>query len=176
VGTTATEVNEGHNILMPLLAEHPGMMSLTGQDIACILSAFLHEGSGKEETMPSLDDIEGLGRPALDILEWLTQEAEQKVKDENKSHCVSGLKFWTISPLWTCIVIRWLDGASLHNIATEFSIFEGNVQRGLLKVANLLEEWGAIATIRKDLSTLEKLTNLRFLRDDIVVDSLYLRM
>lgn len=176
VGTTATEVNEGHNILMPLLAEHPGMASLSGQEIACILATFLREGGGKEEAMPSLDDIEGLGRPALDILEWLTQEAEQKVKDENQSRCASGLEFWTLSPLWTCIVIRWLEGGSLHDIATEFSIFEGNVQRGLLKVANLLEEWGAIATLRKDLGTLEKLANLRFLRDDIVVDSLYLRM
>lgn len=176
IGTAATEVNEGHNILMPLLAEHPGMETLMGEEIACIISSFLREGGGKEDVMPAMDDIEGLSRSALDILEWLTQETEQKIKDENKTRSVSGVEFWALSPLWVSIVTRWLEGASLHDIASEFSIFEGNVQRGLLKVANLLEEWGAIATIRNDLATLEKLANLRFLRDDIVVDSLYLRM
>jgi hypothetical protein len=55
-------------------------------------------------------------------------------------------------------------------------LFEGNVQRGLLRVANLLEEWGSVATLRQDLATLEKLSSLRFLRDEVIVDSLYLRL
>jgi hypothetical protein len=64
----------------------------------------------------------------------------------------------------------------VSEIARDFGIFEGNVQRGLLRVANLLEEWAAIATLRSDLATLEKLNNLNFLRSEIVVDSLYLRI
>jgi hypothetical protein len=49
-------------------------------------------------------------------------------------------------------------------------------QRGLLRVASLLEEWGAIATLRSDVDTLEKLSGLRLLRDEVIVDSLYLRL
>jgi hypothetical protein len=45
-------------------------------------------------------------------------------------------------------------------------------------VANVLEEWSAIATLRRDLPMLEKMATVRLVagREDIVVDSLYLRI
>jgi hypothetical protein len=74
------------------------------------------------------------------------------------------------------VAARWIAGYGLTQIATEFGLFEGNVQRGLMRIVNLLEEWGAIATLRSDLATLEGLRALKFMRDEIIVDSLYLRL
>ena len=65
---------------------------------------------------------------------------------------------------------------SLSKIAADFGMFEGNIQRALMRVANLLEEWKSIATIRNDLATLESLSKLVFLRGEVVSDSLYLRL
>ena len=62
----------------------------------------------------------------------------------------------------------------IAQIAGEFELFEGNVQRGLNRVGNLLDEWTSIATLRKDLTTLEKLGELRFTVPG--GDSLYLRL
>ena len=86
------------------------------------------------------------------------------------------MDFWQLSALWGCVVARWVAGAGLTEIASEFELFEGNIQRGLLRVANLLEEWAAICELRADLEGLERVRGLRFLRDEIVVDSLYLRL
>jgi hypothetical protein len=100
------------------------------------------------------------------------------------------------------VTARWLgvgtsdaSGAGLTEIAAEFGLFEGNVQRGLLRVANILEEWATVCELRRDLAGLEKIRGFRcgqetatlvthpervggfrFLRDEIVTDSLYLRL
>jgi superfamily II RNA helicase len=173
LGVTATETNEGHMILMPLLATSGRTSDLTAEEIACVLSAFLQEGA--KEDQPSLTAT-GLRNEAISVLEWLGDQARicQRFEDSQNIHSPSD--FWSLSSLWVCITNRWLAGDGLTQIASVFGLFEGNVQRGLLRIANLLEEWGAIATLRKDLATLEKLAGLRFLRNEIIVDSLYLRL
>jgi len=173
LGLTASEVNEGHMILMPLLAASGHTDDLSGEEIVCVLAGFLREGS--KEDAPSIQSAD-LSHAATDALYWIDDQARACQQTEDRYKAYSPAEFWTLSPLWVCIVSRWLAGAGLSQIATEFGLFDGNVQRGLLRVANLLEEWGAIATLRKDLATLEKLASLRFLRDDIIVDSLYLRL
>ena len=172
IGVAASEINEAHNILMPLLADSGRTADLTGEEIACVLAAFLREG---KEDAPSIE-VADLSKAAKDALYWVDDQARicQRTEDKHRVHSPSD--FWTLSSLWVCVVSRWLAGAGLSEIATEFGLFDGNVQRGLLRVSNLLEEWAAIATLRHDLATLEKLSALRFLRDDIVVDSLYLRL
>ena len=173
LGVIATETNVGHMILMPLLAASGRTSDLTAEEIACVLAAFLQEGA--KEDQPSLAAT-GLRGEAIAVLEWISDQARtcQRFEDSQKVHSPSD--FWSLSSLWVCITGRWLAGDGLTQIASEFGLFEGNVQRALLRIANLLEEWGAIATLRKDLATLEKLAGLRFLRNEIIVDSLYLRL
>jgi hypothetical protein len=95
---------------------------------------------------------------------------------EDEARVRSPEDFWRLSAPWVVIVARWLAGAGLSEIAAEFGIYEGNVQRGLLRVANILEEWAVVCELRRDLEGLEKIRAFRFLRDEIVVDSLYLRL
>ena len=50
--------------------------------------------------------------------------------------------------------------------------------RAVLRVANMVDEWTAVATLAEDLETLEKLHDVkpRLIRDILVPDSLYLHL
>ena len=173
LGVSATEINEGHMILMPLLAASDRMSSLTGEEIASTLAVFLQEGADRDDA-PTLDSVGNA--KVREVLQWLEGTKQNCASIEAIHSVFSPSNFWNLSATWVLIVERWLAGAGLTEIATGFGLFEGNVQRALLRIANILEEWGAIATLRRDLVTLEKLAALNFLRNEIVVDSLYLRL
>jgi superfamily II RNA helicase len=172
LGIAATEVNEGHSILMPLLATSGRLDTLTGEEIACILAGCIREHGSEEVSLSA----SGLRPEAISALQWLDDTARACQRTEDMHGVLSPPHFWDLSALWVCVAARWLAGYGLTEIAKEFELFEGNVQRGLLRVANLLEEWGAVATLRQDLATLEKLASLQFLRNEVIVDSLYLRL
>jgi len=172
IGLAATEVNEGHCILMPLLAASGQCADLTGEEIACVLAGCIREHGSEEVSLSS----SGLRPAAIAVLQWMDNQARLCQRTEDVHGVFSPPHFWDLSALWVCVAARWLAGHGLTEIAMEFTLFEGNVQRGLLRIANLLEEWGAVATLRQDLATLEKLASLRFLRNEVIVDSLYLRL
>jgi superfamily II RNA helicase len=170
LGVCATEVAEGHNILMPLLAVEGRLTEMTAEEIACVLAGFLREGGDSEAA--TLEGS-GLRHEVLDALYWVDDRARALQRSEREP---SPESFWALSALWVCVTARYVAGYTITQIAEEFGLFEGNVQRGLMRVANLVEEWSAICEIRRDLVGLEKVRALRLLRDDIVVDSLYLRL
>lgn len=172
LGICATEVAEGHNILMPMLAVEGRLAEMTAEEIACVLAGFLREGGGAGSESATLEGS-GLRREVLDALYWIDDRARALQRSEREP---SPESFWALSALWVCVTARYVEGYTVTQIATEFGLFEGNVQRGLMRVANLVEEWSAICEIRRDLAGLEKVRALRLLREDIVVDSLYLRL
>ena len=172
IGTAATEVNEGHGILMPLLAFSDKAAGLTAEEIACILAGFLEDN--RDDAPPP--EAMHLRKEAMDVMYWMDARTAECQRTEAKYGVLAKDGFWSLSTLWVCVARGWLAGAGLTELAESYGLFEGNIQRGLMRIANLLEEWGAIATLRRDLATLEKLGSLRFLRDEIVVDSLYLRL
>jgi hypothetical protein len=176
LGQCASEVAEGHCILMPLLAMSDKTNDLTAEEIACLLAGFLSEsGGGPKDREPTLADA-GLRREALDVLYWVDERTNALMESEERAGVSSPADFWRLSALWVAVTARWTTGASLTEIATEFGLFEGNVQRGLLRVANILEEWCIVCELRRDLAGLEKIRAFRFLRDEIVTDTLYLRL
>ncbi len=176
LGRCATEVNEGHLILMPQLAASGVMDPVPAAEIPCVLATFLREGGEKEEEEAVAFSENGLAPETVAALHWCEKAAGDAVDVERRERAIGPTGFWNLSRNWVSIVAAWTSGLSVAEIARDFGLFEGNVQRGLLRVANLLEEWAAIATLRSDLATLEKLNSLNFLRSEIVVDSLYLRM
>ena len=169
LGLCATESAESHLILMPLLAASGLCDNLTANEVACVLAFFLQEG-GDERTV----DETGVSAAAKDVLYWLEDQADACLEIEDGHRVHSPFGFWRLNPLWVSVVDASLSGASLSTIAASHDLFEGNIQRALLRVANILEEWSAIATIRGDLSMLEKMRGLRLL--DETTDSLYLRL
>jgi len=65
----------------------------------------------------------------------------------------------------------------ISTVCAEYGLFEGNFVRGLLKLANILDEWLSLATYCEHADQIEKVTALRSLlvRDLAVPDSLYLK-
>jgi len=164
LGRAATEVNEGHNILMPWLAASGLMADIPADEIPCVLAAFIRDRV----------DCELPTRPnpcVLHVIDQVRAQARKFQQDEGRDN-----GDWQLSDVYPAVVARWQQGVPLSVLAAEFGIMEGTLQRGLMRVANLLEEWGAVATLRADLPTLEKLASLTFLRGALVVDSLYLRL
>jgi superfamily II RNA helicase len=172
LGVAATEVNEGHGILMPLLAFSGKAADLTAEEIACILAGFIEDN--RDDAPPP--EAMRLRKEAMDVVYWMDAKTAECQRTEAKHGVLAADGFWSCSTLWVCIARDWLAGAGLTELSEFTGLLEGNIQRGLMRIANLLEEWGAIATLRRDLATLEKLGGLRFLRDEVVVDSLYLRL
>ena len=173
LGVCATEVNEGHGLLMPWLAASGLVAEIAAEEIPCVLAAFLREGSGRDEEEAPAWSENGLSAEAVSALEALrkqagiwTSTAGSQVRED----------YWSLSRLWVSVAARWMAGEGITQIAAATGLFEGNVQRGLLRIANLLEEWGSLATVRRDLTTLERLASLTFLRGEVVVDSIYLRL
>ena len=171
LGVAATECNESHPILMSRLAASGRMSAIPANEIPAILAGFLNEG---KEGDAALSDA-GLSRPALDILYWLDDEARKCINDEDRFGVRSPVEFWNLSAVWVCVTARWMAGHGLTEIANEFGLFEGNIQRGLLRISNILDEWKTVATLRQDLEMLEKLGAVSITRDELIVDSLYLR-
>jgi len=172
MGLAATEVNEGHGILMPIMAFSDKAAALTGEEIACVLAGFIED---KSDDAPPPEAMR-LRKEAMDFMYAIDAKTSELQAIETKHNLLAVSGFWELSTLWVCITRDWLAGAGLTELAEATGMFEGNIQRGLMRVANMLEEWGAIATLRSDLATLEKLAGLRFLRGEIVMDSLYLRL
>ena len=163
LGQQATEVNEGHLILMPLLAVSGICDAMTADEIVCVLAAFLNEGSSETDIFEEPHD-------------WLIATAKRLQQNEDSRGVYAPTGFWSLSSLWPAVVRRWLAGEGLTQIATVFGLFEGNIQRGLMRLSNIVDEWRAIATLRRDLAMLEKFAEFHLLRNEIIVDSLYLRL
>ena len=73
----------------------------------------------------------------------------------------------------------WLqNNVPIASVAAQFELFEGNVQKALMKLNGLLEEFQAMATLSGNVEWLDKLTNSKqmVLRDVILSESLYLRL
>jgi hypothetical protein len=71
-----------------------------------------------------------------------------------------------------------MDGAEAAALVRDYGVYEGNLMRGLLKTANLVEEWLSMATYCGDLEMLDKLKDVRgtLLRGVAQPESLYLRL
>lgn len=178
-GVAASEVNEGHQILMPILTVSSRMMALTAEETAVVLASFLIEGSGGRGGGGGGSDgfTPVQGDCVQDVLRIIESQRQLCIGIETSVGVNSSPPYyWKTSDIWPAIVQHWVMGASIPQIAKECDMFEGNIIRGLLRVSNILEEWNAMAKVRNDLVTLEKMAGFCFLRGELTPDSLYLRL
>ena len=87
-------------------------------------------------------------------------------------------RFWDLSTTWLEPVSAWLSGSEISKICVDYGIFEGNFVRTVMRLANLVDEWTAVATFIEDIELLEKLREVRgrLVKDVIIPDSLYLHI
>jgi superfamily II RNA helicase len=170
-GLLATEVNEGHPILMTELYVEESLHHLSGDELVAVLSCFQEK---KEEEQPAELHVPTNVTRALDHIVGMANHFEDIEREIGAP--VEG--YWSVSrsmvePMW-----RWMQGEHASVICKEYDLFEGNLIRSVMKVANMLDEWLSMATYCQHTEQIQKITETRskILHGIAVGDSLYLRL
>ena len=177
LGTMATEVNEGHAILMPLC--YTGGLKLDSpEETLAFLAVFLGEGDAAAGATPVSNlKVPDSVRTALASLSNIATtcrntEYQMGVLTGNNS------TYWDLNYKYVELVWRYTQGEELAVLSAEYETFEGNLIRILLKMANILQEWQVLATITADIGQLEMLSGAAELLSvgKMGAESLYLRL
>jgi superfamily II RNA helicase len=173
-GILATEVNEGHPILMTELYMDGVIHGLSGDELICVLASFQEKKDTEEQ--PSITDLRVSTKVvhALQVVRKMVdtfQDIEQRI-----GYPIEG--YWNTSTVMIEPMLRWMEGTHSSVICAEYNIFEGNFMRVVLKIANMLDELLAMATYCQHVEQVEKITEVksRLIRDVAMSDSLYLRL
>ena len=173
-GILATEVNESHSLLTAELYAQGLLKNSKAEIILTVLSAFIHEKT--DDDTPSLGQL-NIPSEAVDILKTIDQISSMFVKMETTCGILDE-KYWKtnltcVEPVW-----RWLNGESSAVICNDYGLYEGNLMRVILRVANIADEWVSLATYCEDTEMVTRMTEVKIglLRDIAVTDSLYLRI
>ena len=174
-GLLATEVNEGHAILMTELYVQQRLHELSGNDIVTVLACF-QEQKENEHAKPIRElHVSAEVHSALEYIVSMSsyyQGVEQSIGVQGDNH------YWKLSTQWVEPVQRWMEGEHASVICAEYNIFEGNFIRTIMKMANMVDEWLSMAVYCQHVEQVEKITEVRtrIIRDMVVSDSLYLRL
>jgi superfamily II RNA helicase len=176
-GILATEVNEGHPILMVRAFEEGICAGFTGPELLCFLAAFT--GERESDNSPSLSSLR-VPAKVLSAFYNLDDYIGEYYTIERKNGVRSPDNYWNLNTQWIEPVWRWLteEGVKAGGLCEEYEIYEGNFVRIILKVSNLLEEWTNLAIYTKNMEMLRIVEGLSSLlvRDLVVPESLYLRI
>jgi superfamily II RNA helicase len=168
----ATEVNEGHTILMPLAYNDPNVRALlkTKEDIITFLSIFLGE-RGEYSGM----DVSAAVRGSLRILKDIATTCKEK---ERRVGANSPYNYWDLKADYVEIIWRFVNGEELGILLQDYELFGGNFTRLLSKMTNILREWMTLATLSSDTDTLTILSGAEQLLSpgSMGSESLYLRL
>ena len=172
-GRLSSEINEGHPFLMVELyiQQTTTLSPLCLKDLLTVMSLFIDDG----EFALSLNVSKGV----IEVLRHLNRAAKSIVELESKYRIPYDNKFWSLGTEWVDPVAEWLEGTvSVAELAMKYELFEGNVQKALMKLNALLEEFQALATMSGNVDMLDKLAEARplVLRDLVLAESLYLRV
>jgi superfamily II RNA helicase len=169
----ATEINEGHSILMAQLYRS-GLLEHEAPDvIMAVLAGFIIEGKVDPVPLESLD-IPRQVVGAIKAVKGMAAEAQRIEVAVGARRPKEG--YWTVSSMWVEPVWRWLGGESLQQLCEDYETYEGNMIRIFMKLANILEEWRSLASYCEHAEMLEKMRDFEreILKDIVICDSLYI--
>jgi superfamily II RNA helicase len=179
LGTAATEVNEGHPVLMTL-AYHRGVFKgLPVEQVVACLAAFLGEGGADAPVLGALSVPEEI-LTTLQSVERIAAECETAEVSAQAARAPRD-DYWQLNTTWVEPVWSWMaQEADTVELCARHGFYEGNLMRTLLKMANLVEELRSIATLAADVDMLETLRECeKVLVRGVAAsasDSLYLRV
>ena len=181
MGRLASEVNEGHPFLMAELFSNQTttLSPLSVNQLLVVLALFI--GEGREENLFTTHSISYLdvSKEVSNVLSHLDDARLDVLRLEKKHGIAYDPKFWDLSTEWLAPISDWVNSdESVAQIAARHEMFEGNVQKALMKLNGLLEEFQAMATMSENVDWLVKLEEARplVLRDIVISESLYLRI
>ena len=168
----ATEVNEGHPILMTLAYTDATIRSLlkTKEDIISFLAIFLGE-RGEYNGM----EVGGAVRASLRILNDIAITCKER---ERRVGASSPYNYWDLKTDYVEIIWRFVNGEDVGVLLQDYELFGGNFTRLLSKMVNIVREWTTIATLSSDTDTLTILEGVESLLTvgAMSSESLYLRL
>jgi superfamily II RNA helicase len=173
-GILATEVNEGHQILMTELYTRELFHNMTGEDITTTLACFLEEK--ETEDTPLIEELH-ISAYVYDTLVCIKKMSQEYQEVEDKTG-YSVYNYWKISTQMIEPMRRWIDGENVSVICQEHGLFEGNFIRAVMKMSNMLDEILAMATYCQHTEQVNKIMDVRqkIIRDIVISDSLYLHL
>ena len=173
-GILATEVNEGHQILMTELYTRELFHKMSGEDIATTLACFLEEK--ETEDIPLIGEL----NISLDVYNTLvyTKKMAQEFQEIEDRIGYPVYDYWKISTQLIEPMRRWIEGENASVICQEHGLFEGNFIRAIMKMSNMLDEVLAMATYCQHTDQVNKIMDVRqkMIRDIVISDSLYLHL
>ena len=174
-GIIATEFNEGHSLICSEFFMRCLHKNLTGPELLSVLSCFMQEK--EKDSSPGIEEL-NVSIHVYEALCKIQNILENILNCEDKHGLHSPNEFWSLTTTWVEPIQRWVNGENMGALCNEYELFEGNFVRAVLRVANMVDEWIAIATLSEDLETLEKLSQIKplLVREIIVPDSLYLHI
>ena len=174
-GILATEFNEGHGLLCAEMFTRGVHKTLTAQELVATLACFMEEK--ETDDTPSLEQLNTSPAVRETLLKIDDLVCEIR-RHEDKERSYSPESYWTLTTTWIEPIWRWLEGESASQICADYGLFEGNFVRAVLRMANVVDEWTAVATFLEDVELLEKLQGVRqiLVRDFLIPDSLYLHL
>jgi len=165
-GILATEINEGHPILMTELYVDEVLHHLSGEETVMVLSCF-------QESDDSADANDSNVKHALRKIKEMAKEFQYlegtivyPVKDN----------YWNISTELVEPIGKWLGGENASVICQEYGLFEGNFMRSVMKMANIVDEWISMATYCQHIEQIDKMMEVRKKIVREYSDSLYLHL
>lgn len=174
-GILATEFNEGHGLLSAEFFTRGHHADMSGDELVAMLASFMEEKESDDS--PSLDELAVPKAVTSGMMKVDTIVREfQRAEDAQGTY--SPTQFWGLTTTWVEPIWRWLGGEVASQICQMYGLFEGNFVRAVLRCANMVDEWIAVATFSEDIELLQKLQGVRgrLVRDFLVPDSLYLHI
>ena len=166
IGVMASEINEGHPLLMSVGYSVNLCEGLGAPEICALLSCFVDPDPCDYSPEVPFEIRTHYSR-LLAIRDHLRSQEITKSPED----------YWEVSSFWMEPIYAWAKGnMSLSVICTEFELYEGNFVKAILKVQAILQEWTTLATYKQDLEMLELLRDFTLVRDVVVPASLYLTM
>ena len=132
---------------------------LSGEDIVITLSCF------QEGECDNLEVIAKIREIAKEF-EYIEGTIVYPVKDN----------YWNISTEMMEPIRKWMEGENASVICNEYGLFEGNFIRSVLKMANIVDEWLAMATYCQHIEQINKMLEVRTKIVRGTPDSLYLHL
>ena len=178
LGRLASEVNEGHPFLMAELFGRMRAAVPSVEDLLCILATFVGESSRNDEVAKSPDQLK-VSKEVCAQLWRLDADARRFMAIEERVGLPVDPEYWALSTEFIEPVAEWIATEEpLAVVAARYEMFEGNFQKGLLKLASLVEEFQSLATLAGEPAILAVLDAARpkILRGVVVAESLYLRL
>jgi superfamily II RNA helicase len=152
-------------MLMTELYTHEILHTLTGIEICAVLACFIEGSNTSHHSLTAVPSGIIIAITELEKIQSILSKQYTVIK-------------WDISTDFVDVIYRWLCDETLPVLCAEYELFEGNLIRVIMKMANMMDEWISMAEYCQHVDQVEKMANIRekMVRGIVVPDSLYLRL